>query len=182
MKRQRAMRTLFGNFDASDFWDNCEYAQEEYVGRPLTAEMLASVESELGYKLPSTYIELLKNQNGGMPKATNHRTGKATSWASDHIAITGIYGADRSKRVSLCGEIGSRFMIEEWGYPPIGVYFCDCPSAGHDMLCLDYHLCGPRGEPSVVHVDQESDYMITKVAESFERFIRGLQTDEAVGE
>jgi hypothetical protein len=40
--------------------------------------------------------------------------------------------------VLLGGTFGSRFWIEEWGYADIGVYFADCPSAGHDMLCLDY--------------------------------------------
>lgn len=79
---------------------------------------------------------------------------------------------------SLCGENGSQFWIDEWGYPSIGVYFADCPSAGHDMVCLDYRACGPQGEPSVVHVDQECDYKITFVAPTFEAFIRGLEDAE----
>ena len=169
------MGMIFGDFDISDFWENSDYALREHVGGPLTEELLKPVEDELGFRLPNTYVELLRTQNGGIPNATNHRTSEATSWSKDHVAITSIYGADRNKRWSLCGEFGSRFMIEEWGYPPIGVYFCDCPSAGHDMLCLDYRKCGPRGEPRVVHVDQESDYRITAVAESFEQFIRGLE-------
>jgi hypothetical protein len=47
------------------------------------------------------------------------------------------------------------------------------------MVCLDYRACGPSGEPRVVHVDQEWDYQITIVAESFEAFIRGLEPDNA---
>ena len=73
-------------------------------------------------------------------------------------------------------------MIDEWGYPPIGVYFADCPSAGHDMLCLDYRGCGADGEPQVVHVDQEVDYKTTFVAKDFASFIRGLEPDEAFDE
>jgi hypothetical protein len=57
----------------------------------------------------------------------------------------------------------------------------DCPSAGHDMLCLDYRACGPNGEPQVVHVGQEWDYQITFAAETFEAFIRGLESSEAFG-
>ena len=83
------------------------------------------------------------------------------------------------RRCSLGGECGSAFWVEEWGYPPIGIYFADCPSAGHDMICLDYRKCGPNGEPSVVHVDQEWDYRMTFLAETFERFIRGLESGAA---
>ncbi len=172
------MATVFGDFDISDFWEESEYANEEYVGESLTDELVKSVEDELGYKLPKAYIELMKWQNGGIPKRTNHRIAKLTPWAEKHIAITGIYGINKAKTYSLGGSFGSQFWIDEWGYPSIGVYFCDCPSAGHDMVCLDYRKCGAQGEPQVVHVDQEADYKITFVAENFEDFIRGLENDD----
>ena len=69
-------------------------------------------------------------------------------------------------------------MIEEWGYPDIGIAICDCPSAGHDMVFLDYRECGPHGEPGVVHIDQEDDYLITPLADTFEEFVRGLVDEE----
>ncbi len=94
----------------------------------------------------------------------------------------GIFSIGHDKPCSLCGDFGSQFWIDIWDYPAIGVYFADCPSAGHDMLCLDYRECGPEGEPCVVHVDQEWDYKITFVAESFEAFIRGLEAAEAFEE
>ena len=169
------MNLVFQDFDLSDFWKDSDYADKEYVGEALTDEMVMSVENELGYKLPHAYIELMKSQNGGMPKKTVHRTNKSTSWDENHIAIKGIFGINRSKPCSLGGSVGSKFWIDEWDYPPIGIYFCDCPSAGHDMLCLDYRKCGPQGEPQVVHVDQEDDYKITFVSNDFESFIRGLE-------
>ena len=169
------MALVFGDFDVSDFWENSDYARKEYVGEPLTDELAASIELEIGYKLPAAYIALMRVQNGGIPRLTDHRTQKPTSWAKDHIAIAGIYGINRSKDSSLGGQYGSKFWEEEWGYPPIGVYFADCPSSGHDMLCLDYRECGVDGEPQVVHIDQESDYEITFVAKDFESFIRGLE-------
>lgn len=113
-----------------------------------------------------------------MPKNTNFPTEEPTSWAEDHIAISGIMGIGREKSYSLCGDLGSPFMIEEWGYPDIGVVICDCPSAGHDVVMLDYRASGSDGEPAVVHVDQEDDYKITFLAANFEEFIKGLVNDE----
>ena len=121
------------------------------------------------------YIWLMKQHNGGIPVNTCYPCDEPTCWAEDHVAITGIFGIGREKSYSLCGELGSQFMIDEWEYPAIGVAICDCPSAGHDMIFLDYRACGPQGEPAVVHVDQENDYKITHLADRFEEFIRGLE-------
>lgn len=173
------MSEPFEGFDLSDFWKDSDYARLEYIDEPLTQETVAAVEKSLGYRLPAAYIALAKRQNGGIPKKLNHRTHTHTSWAEDHVAISGIYAIGSTALSSLLGPSGSAFWCEEWDYPPIGIYFADCPSAGHDMLCLDYRACGPTGEPSVVHVDQEFDYAITPVADSFEAFIRGLEPDEA---
>jgi hypothetical protein len=170
---------IFGDFDVGDFWEASEYADKEYVDLPPGREIIEEVERRLGYKLPRSYVELANYQNGGIPRKPNHRTPSPTSWANDHVAITGIFSIGAKKNCSLCGPLGSRFMIDEWGYPPIGVYFADCPSAGHDMVCLDYRKCGEIGEPSVVHIDRERGYTITVVAESFEAFIRGLETEDA---
>ncbi|MCE9545881.1 MAG: SMI1/KNR4 family protein [Planctomycetia bacterium] len=176
------MGRIFADFDTKGFWKPSSYAMKEYVGVPLTDEIVADVEYQLGYNLPASYIELMRFQNGGIPCRTNHRTKQRTTWSHNHIAISGIYSIGSDKPCSLCGEFGSPFWIAEWCYPAIGVYFADCPSAGHDMLCLDYRECGPTGEPEVVHVDQEWDYKIVFVAESFEAFIRGLEDDSAFDE
>ncbi len=170
---------VFGDFDLTGFWSGSDYERENYIGATLEPELVESIERELGYKLPKSYIELLEFQNGGLPRNTCHVTTTETSWAEDHVAISGILAIDRVPTYSLCGQLGSQFMIEEWQYPPIGVYFADCPSAGHDLLCLDYRNVGVRGEPSVVHVDQEDNYKITFVAANFEAFIRGLQPEGA---
>ena len=183
-KRQRSRKkkakfvpgdTPFEGFDLTNFWDDNWYALKEYISDPPSDELIASVEKELGYKLPAAYIWLMKQHNGGIPVNTCYPCDEPTCWSDDHVAITGIFGIGREKSCSLCGELGSQFMIDEWEYPAIGVAICDCPSAGHDMIFLDYRACGPQGEPAVVHVDQENDYKITHLADSFEEFIRGLE-------
>ncbi|SCW65791.1 SMI1 / KNR4 family (SUKH-1) [Paenibacillus tianmuensis] len=169
-----AGKVPFEGFDLTNFWKDSDYALKNYVSEPPTDELIASIEQELGYKLPASYIAMMKLHNGGLPINTRFPTEEATSWAEDHIAITGIMGIGCKKYYSLCGGVGSQFMIEEWGYPDIGVVICDCPSAGHDVVMLDYRKCGRNGEPEVIHVDQECDYEITFLAENFEAFIRGL--------
>lgn len=69
-------------------------------------------------------------------------------------------------------------MIDEWGYPNIGICICNCPSAGHDLIMLDFRKCGKQGEPEVIHVDQASDYKITFLASDFETFVKGLVNEE----
>lgn len=167
------------DFDFEGFWKHSDYADETYVEAPVTTNTVAEVERRLGYRLPAAYVALMTSQNGGTPKRTVHRTKERTTWAKDHIAITGIFGIGDEKRLTLCGMNGNPFWQEDWGYPDIGVYFANCPSGGHDMLCLDYRACGPQGEPCVVHVDEEWDYKITFVAPTFEAFVRGLE-DAAV--
>lgn len=162
----------------SDFWEQSDYASNTYSSPPFDDETLSSIQVEIGYGLPASFVALMRTQNGGAPRRTCYRTKSATSWATDHIAVTGLYGIGRSKPNSLGGEFCSKFWNDEWGYPQIGVYFADCPSAGHDMLCLDYRVCGKDGEPMVVHVDQARDYTVTVLANSFQEFILGLEPEE----
>src|SRR5215831_18458648 len=124
---------MFDDLYIADFWEESAYADAEYVDQRLTAELVMTVERELKYKLPVSYVELMRLQNGGIPKRKNHRMKERTSWARDHIAIHGIAAIGDRQPYSLLGEMGARFWIDEWGYPAIGVYFADCPSAGHDM-------------------------------------------------
>ncbi|MDR2639505.1 MAG: SMI1/KNR4 family protein, partial [Helicobacteraceae bacterium] len=169
----------FAGFDFSDFWDDSAYALQNCVGEYPDDELIGSVEKELGYKLPDSYIEFIKLHNGGAPKKNCFPTNEPTNWAEDHIAVTTIFGVTRNKLYAINGELGSAFMQEEWGYPNIGVYIADTPTAGHEMIALDYRKCGANGEPEVVYVDQEADYKIIFLAKDFESFIKGLVSEEA---
>jgi SMI1-KNR4 cell-wall len=163
-----------GDLDWSHFWEDDEYALQNFVEPYPKDSLIKSIEKKLGYKLPNSYIELMKLQNGGIPTRRCFPTQYRTSWAPDHVAIVGLLGIGRTKPYSLCGAKGSRFWIKAWGYPKIGVYIATCPSAGHDMIALDYSHCGTQGEPEVVHLDEERDYKKTFVAKDFETFLRGL--------
>lgn len=148
------------------------------MSEPLTDELVQSVQEELGYRIPDAYIELMRTQNGGVLVKQACPCAERTSWSGDHVGVDSISGIGRIKPYSLCGQSGSQFMMEEWEYPDIGIYFGGTPSAGHDMICLDYRECGRAGEPEVVHVDQEDDYKITFLAKDFEAFVRMLVSED----
>jgi hypothetical protein len=171
------MTWILSDDDLAGFWEDSDWARGAYVGEPLTEEQIVSVEAELAVRLPDSYLELLSTQNGGVPRKRCFPTTEATSWADDHVAISGVFGLDRAKSSSLCGARGSAFMQAKWGYPDFGICICDCPSAGHDMIMLDYRQGGPQGEPQVVHIDQERNYEVTFLAADFAAFVRGLVSD-----
>ena len=81
-------------------WDDSMYALKEYVSDPPSDELIASVEEELGYKLPAAYIWLMKQHNGGIPVNTCYPCDEPTCWAEDHVAITGIFGIGREKSIT----------------------------------------------------------------------------------
>lgn len=53
------MSQVFKDFDLSSVWKTNSWADENYKEAPFTPEILAAVESELGYKLPQSFIALI---------------------------------------------------------------------------------------------------------------------------
>lgn len=45
-----------------------------------------------------------------------------TTWAEDHVGVYSLAAIGRTAPSGLCGEVGSAFWVEEWGYPDIGAY------------------------------------------------------------
>jgi hypothetical protein len=165
------MKRYFEDFDFSNFWDS----KNESLSQEKVNDFVQEIETESGYKLPKSYIDFMKMFNGGTPNKNCFIANIETSWSDNHICIEAFLELD-----DIASE--TEFMKDEWGYPDIGLQICDCPSAGHDIVMLDYTKCGKSGEPSVVHVDQSFDYKITILAKDFETFIRGLVTEDFLEE
>lgn len=154
----------------NSFWDDSDY----FTGPALTTGAVVEAEANLGYKLPKSYLELLQSRNGGTPRRDCFPTSSPTSWAEDHIALSGIRGIGGEWGIDS-PTLGSQVMIQEWGYPQVGVVVGECPSAGHDVVMLDYSICGPTGEPRVIHVEMKrGSPKITVLAAEFASFIDGL--------
>ena len=139
-------------------------------GPPLTGSMVRIAEAALGFRLPGAYLELLHERNGGTPIRRCLPTAARTSWAEGNIEISGLLGIGSERGVD--GKLGSAYLIQEWGYPNIGIVICDTPSGGHDTVMLDYRECGPEGEPRVVYIDD--DRTIRPIAANFAEFINQL--------
>jgi hypothetical protein len=171
---------LPADFDAQRFWKADDYDTEP----PPSAELIARVEADLGYRLPAFYVALMRTRNGGVPITNSFPISAANGRAEERIVIMTISGIGYEKRSSLGGMLGSEFMVECWGFPAIGVVVADCPMSGDniELVMLDYRACGPQGEPAVVHVDMEDDFHITPLAPSFEAFVRGLLPASACAE
>ena len=167
------LNKYFPEVDFAQFWDDDELALAEYVDDIPSDTLIASVENELGYKLPASYIAMMKQHNGGVPYATCYVLPEGVDEEADYIEITGFLSIGRKKENSLCGMAGNKLFKDGWHYPDYGVYICDCPSAGFDLILLDYRACGPDGEPSVAYVNIEDDQIIT-IAPNFAAFVQNL--------
>ncbi len=141
---------------------------------PLTAQMVTRAESALGYRLPPSYLDVLRQRNGGDLARGRFPTDRPTHWASDHVLCRDLIGIGCED--GLDGPTGSRYLIAEWGYPDIGVVIS---SDGHTAFMLDYSACGPQGEPGVAYVDVEADpgQEVLALAPTFAAFVAGLVED-----
>ena len=167
------LKKYFPELDMTQFWDDDELALAEYVDEKPSDTLIASIENELGYKLPDSYIAMMKQHNGGVPYATCYVLPEGADDEADYIEITGFLSIGRKKENSLCGLAGNKLFKDGWHYPDYGVYICDCPSAGFDLILLDYRACGPDGEPSVAYVNIEDNQIIT-LAPDFTTFVQNL--------
>ncbi|MFO0950568.1 MAG: SMI1/KNR4 family protein [Isosphaeraceae bacterium] len=148
-------------FDASDY----------YTGPPFDDAAVARSEAVLGYKLPASYLRLLRVKNGGVPRRQCFPV-SGDYWPEDHVRIVTLFGIGGEWGVDSA-QFGSRKMIAQGGFPEIGVFLGWTPTAGHDGFLLDYSGCGPQGEPRVTFADPEGEY--TEVlAPDFATFFRKL--------
>jgi|GEM_PF-662832 len=159
--------------NAASFWDDPFDESDYFTGPPLTEEMIQATEAKLGYRLPQSYLRLIRIKNGGSLKRSCFPTRVSTSGEEDYLELSGIRG------------IGGHWSIydsrDEIHYPSVGIVIGETPSAGHDTFMLDYSECGPQGEPRVIHVETETDDppqvyvpIVSVLAPDFETFLQGL--------
>ena len=139
---------------------------EYFKLKPLTDEAVEEAEEKLKVKLPESYINLLKEQNGGYIIYDSFPSTVPTSWAEDHIDVDHIMGIGEED-----GILKSIYLIEEWGLPENIVLFS---GDGHSWVALDYR--NTKEEPPVIYFDVESEQII-ELSPDFNTFLNGLYVD-----
>jgi hypothetical protein len=128
-----------------------------YKLAPLTDEMVKKAEEKLKIKLPQSYINILKDQNGGYIKFNSYPTDVPTSWADDHINVEYIWGISLED-----GILKSEYFIEEWEMPEGLVLF---NGDGHTWIAFDYRHVS--SEPPIVYIDNEEEKIIKTILMNF---------------
>ncbi len=132
---------------------------------PLLDEMVEKAEKKLNIVLPKSYINILKQQNGGYIKFNAYPSNSPTSWADDHVNVDHLFGIGMGEEK---GILESEYLIEEWDLPKKVVLIS---GDGHSWIALDYRQT--KAEPPVIFIDVD-DEQIIELAPNFEAFLNGL--------
>ena len=146
-----------------EFWDEGE--------KPILDLDIRIAEEKLDVKFPLSYIELLKEHNGGTLKYPNIFIEENDK---ERFTIPEIYGIDFEGEQNGVGILASKYWINEVGLPePIIILWGDY----HSWIALNYGE--NAGNPSVVYFYEEylSDnekWKQIKIANDFDAFLRKL--------
>ena len=154
----------FHGIDLDMLFDNESEYGEEYRQEELRDEDIERAEKTMGYKLPGSYTELLRLQNGGLINDEEY----------DEAWLTAIYGVGQTADAYNGLEDMFENWHDEWEYPDIGIPFGETESAGHDMYYMDFRCVDAGGEPRIVRIDGEDDNAVYFIADNLIEFLKKL--------
>lgn len=138
---------------------------------PLTDELIADAENELGVTLPLELLHLLRIQNGGVIADTwDACPVDANFYADDHVPFEHLYGIGPAGQAQTITLLDTPYLVQEWELPSPVVLLS---GQGHYWLALDYRDCGPEGNPPVVWIDNEMNHELL-LAPDFRAFVERL--------
>ncbi len=161
----------FDGIELEKLFDNKSEYGKELTFAPVTDELFKRAEKAIGYRLPSSYRELMKHRNGG-----------AISGDLDESWLAAIYGISPDPESWNGLEAMFDNWKNEWEYPDIGIPFGETQSAGHDMYYMDYRVTDYNGEPRIIRIDNESENDAYFVADNLMDFIRLIIRNEEIKE
>ena len=123
--------TLTEALDLTTFWHDSAESDRRHLSAPFDDEMLKSIEEELGYKLPASFVMLMRTHNGGLVNRCRYRVPDPKEGMPDTVYITDILGIGRDAPYSLCGRFGSEFLIDSRRHnKEIGIAVCNTTLPG----------------------------------------------------
>lgn len=144
---------------------------------PLTDEIIQQVETILGIKLPESYLEIMRTQNGGTMRYDVFPLPDGEKW----LWIDALEPILPEPPENWDGITASSSLIEEWQMPSGLVLLA---GDGHVWLALDYRQVNADGEPGVVYIDnevtkdEEREIRLTETfAEFLDRMVDGNSCD-----
>lgn len=151
---------MYNNIDFNKLFDNESDYGKKFNNGVLDATRVKEVEDKIGYKIPNSYYEFLKIQNGGCINFDNY----------DDCWLEIIYGIGKNNEGNNIDKEFDNWM-NEWEYPNIGIPFGQTQSGGHDIYFMDYSVTDNDGEPRIVRIDNEDENELFFVANNFKEFI-----------
>src|SRR5574344_1614005 len=101
---------MFDDICITELFDNESEYGKEFTFENLSDDLIKRAEMSIGYKLPTSYVDLLKIQNGGVIK-------------NEECWLSTIYGIAPDIDCFNGLEAMYENWIDEWEYPNIGIPF-----------------------------------------------------------
>lgn len=124
----------------ADFW----HSDEKYgMLPPLTQDMIAAAEHQLGVTLPADLLRLLRIQNGGVvADAWDACPAEANYNADQHVPFDHLFGIGPAGTGDAMTLLNTPYLVQEWALPSPIVLLS---GQGHSWVALDYRRCGRTG-------------------------------------
>lgn len=154
-----------------NFWENNGEAQ------PASEDDILEAERRLGVKLPGSFVELLKTNNGGTPANEIYTPGDPLSIDEDDIwPLEQVYPLEDIEDLKSLGESGwaPNDSFEDGIENPRRLFVFS--NLSDRFWCLDYRNCERDEEPRVqfVYADHFGKPRVVLLADCFETFLHGL--------
>lgn len=154
---------MYNDIDFNKLFDNESEYGKKYNNGKLNDATIIETEKLLRRKLPKSYIEFLKIQNGGYINDNFE-----DSW------LTAIDGLENNQSNIYLEDSYDPFVKDELislGLAKSLVPFGETQSGGHDVYCMDFSSVDENGEPRIVNVDLEGEVELHFIANNFKDFI-----------
>lgn len=165
---------MFENVDLDSLWYKGDYFdKEEYeCGNIESDKFIEEIENDLGFKLPKSYIFLMKKHNGGILSKNCVHINRRKRYND----IEGIFGLGREKKYSIYEANKDKEYFEE------NLIAICSSNSGHAKVYLDYSICEDNEEPRVIAIDEElmmegPNPKPLVLADNFENFIKALNEE-----